>query len=270
MPHSIPQPMLDSLSLTHLSWRESLESGLNAVIQANPGYLPTLIRDAYLPTGGRLFAAYSQPMEAVRFILVGEGPYPRANSATGYCFMDGAVGELWSHAGLSKTVNRATSLRNFMKMLLLADDLLTSDKMTGEDIAPIARISLADNSPMIGTLAELQNNLHTQGFLLLNATPVYRAHVPPTKEARAWVPFLQTVLNRLADEVVLHRRSMPVLVLWGKIAERVVAIPGVDRFPQIVSEHPYNLSFITNTGMQHLFRPMRLLQKNKNQEIPAT
>jgi uracil-DNA glycosylase len=71
-----------------------------------------------------LFAAFAQPLDRVRYVLVGEGPYPRAESATGVCFMDGAVGDLWSEAGLSKPVNRATSLRNFMKMLLVADGQL--------------------------------------------------------------------------------------------------------------------------------------------------
>ena len=39
--------------------------------------------------------------------MLGVGPYPREESATGVCFMDGAVRELWSPAGLSKPVNRA-------------------------------------------------------------------------------------------------------------------------------------------------------------------
>ena len=79
---------------------------------ADPAYLSALAEDHFLPTQGRLFAAFSQPLEEVRYVLVGEGPYPREESATGVCFMDGAVRELWSTQGLSKPVNRATSLRN--------------------------------------------------------------------------------------------------------------------------------------------------------------
>jgi uracil-DNA glycosylase len=51
------------------------------------------------------------------------------------------------------------------------------------------------------------------------------------------------------------------LVLWGKIAEQINALHLNSRFPAAVSEHPYNLSFIVNTAMQNLFRPMRLLQQ---------
>jgi len=66
---------------------------------ADPLYLPLLVNGSFLPTQGRLFAAFAQPIESVRYVLVGEGPYPREDSATGFCFMDGAVDELWSEHG---------------------------------------------------------------------------------------------------------------------------------------------------------------------------
>src|SRR5579864_9224505 len=95
--------------------------------EADPHYLAALAESYFLPTEGRLFAAFKQPLDKVTHVLVGEGPYPRVESATGVCFMDGAVGALWSERGLSKAVNRATSLRNFMKMLLVADRQLAPE-----------------------------------------------------------------------------------------------------------------------------------------------
>src|SRR5512132_159390 len=118
---NIPQAIEDALGLAHASWRPILRRGLEAMLEADPGYLSTLAADDYLPTQGRIFAAFAQPLDKVRYVLVGEGPYPREQSATGVCFMDGAVELLWSEKGLSKQVNRATSLRNFMKMLLVAE-----------------------------------------------------------------------------------------------------------------------------------------------------
>jgi uracil-DNA glycosylase len=241
------------------SWRPALLEGLEAVIAADPAYLPDLAADEFLPTQNRLFAAFAQPLRDVRYVLVGEGPYPRAESATGVCFMDGAVGSLWSAGGLSKQVNRATSLRNFMKMLLVADGKLDAGHTSGEALAPIAHQASLAASPYIQTLADLQANLTGQGFLLLNAALVFRPHVPPVKEARAWRPFLQTVLTVLAG-----RATPPTLVLWGKIAEQLQALPGMAQFPQVVSEHPYNLSFIVNPVMQNLFAPMHLLQKSRH------
>ncbi|SFC18766.1 uracil-DNA glycosylase [Massilia yuzhufengensis] len=251
--HAIPQPLLDAFALADASWRPILEAGLQAVAAANPGYLPALAVDDYLPTQGRIFAAFAQPLDKVRHVLVGEGPYPRAESATGVCFMDGAVGELWSDAGLSKPVNRATSLRNFMKMLLVAGGRLQADDTGGSAMAPVAASARTDGS--IQTLAQLQDNLSGHGFLLLNAALVFRKHVAPAIDARAWLPFLQTVLAALASQA-----QPPTLVLWGKIAEQLQKLPETQHLPQVVAEHPYNLSFIQHRGMQELFGPMELLR----------
>jgi uracil-DNA glycosylase len=140
--------------------------------------------------------------------------------------------------------------------LLVADGQLDVVKTSGDALAPIAAKAMTD-SDIIQTLADLQQNLTQQGFLLLNAALVFRPHVAPVKEAKAWKPFLQVVLQAMAA-----RANPPTLVLWGKIAEQLQGLPGVDRFPQAVSEHPYNLSFIGNVTMQKLFGPMQLLQKS--------
>ncbi len=261
MPHTIPQSFISMLDAADASWRPILLAGLNAVHKTSPDYLPALAEDNYLPNGGRLFAAFAQPLDAVHYVLVGEGPYPRAASATGVCFMDGAVSSLWSEKGLSKQVNRATSLRNFMKMLLVADGQLSIAQTTGDALAGVSQIAQVSPSTVIQTLPELQANLSRNGFLLLNAALVFRPHVPPVKEARAWLPFLQTVLAALVDHAEGAVKTPPTLVLWGKIAVQLEALPESARFPKKVSEHPYNLSFIANPGMQELFGAMHLLKK---------
>jgi uracil-DNA glycosylase len=248
----------DALALTDVSWQPVVRRGLAAVAAADPIYLEQLAQDVYLPTQHRLFAAFVQPLDSVRYVLVGEGPYPREQSATGVCFMDGAVDALWSTSGLSKQVNRATSLRNFMKMLMVADGLLTPESTTGEAVADVAQRARVPNSQFIQTLPELQNNLHANGFLLLNAALVFRPHVPPPKEAKAWRPFLEVVLEALAERT---GQAPPTLVLWGKIAGWLERLPAVSHFPRAVAEHPYNLSFIKNKDMQQLFGAMHLLTK---------
>ena len=115
--------------------------------------------------------------------------------------------------------------------------------------------SAARSNGSIQTLPQLQDNLTREGFLLLNAALVFRKHVAPAIDARAWLPFLQTVLAALAG-----RPQPPTLVLWGKIAEQLRKLPETEGLPQIVSEHPYNLSFIGHHGMQALFGPMELLR----------
>ncbi|UMR30388.1 uracil-DNA glycosylase [Massilia sp. MB5] len=251
---TIPAPILQALDRAHSSWRPVLLQGLEAMAAAHPAYLPALAADAYLPTDMRLFAAFALPMAQVRYVLVGEGPYPRAESATGVCFMDGAVRGLWSEeadGGLSKPVNKATSLRNFMKMLLVADGQLAQEHTAGAALAAVASRARAGGA--IATLAEMQARLTEQGFLLLNASLVFRAHVAPAIDARAWLPFFETVIAALAPQA-------PKLVLWGKIAEQLNKLPVVKVMPQIVAEHPYNLSFIANKEMHALFGPMNLLK----------
>lgn len=250
--------MLDG---AHASWRPILRAGLEAMAARDPDYLPALADDHYLPNGGRVFAAFAQPLAAVRYVLVGEGPYPRADSATGVCFMDGAVSSLWSEKGLSKPVNRATSLRNFMKMLLVADGQLAIEKTAGDALEGVSAQARAMPDAVIQTLPQLQANLIAHGFLLLNATLVYRSTVPPVKEAKAWLPFLQVVLDALADHAERSGQAAPMLVLWGKIAVQLDAVPANRRFSKKVAEHPYNLSFIANPEMQALFGAMHLLKK---------
>jgi uracil-DNA glycosylase len=261
MLESLPIPITDALALADESWRSILLKGLQAVAQADPDYLPSLAQDGYLPTRGRLFAAFSIPLDEVRYVLVGEGPYPRPDSATGVCFMDGAVEALWSEKGLSKQVNRATSLRNFMKMLLVADEQLAPDSTSGDVLAHISVKARAIGSPFIQTLTQLQANLTRQGFLLLNASLVYRENVAPAKDAKAWVPFMKAVLDALAEHAEQRGSNPPTLVLWGKIAEQLRSSGLTSRFPAAVSEHPYNLSFIVNSTMLDLFRPMDLLRR---------
>lgn len=256
-----PEVIEKALERVHPGWIPVLRDGLAAIARHAPDYLTKLTDDEFLPTGNRLFAAFSQPMEAVRYVLVGEGPYPRAESASGYCFMDAAVRELWSENGLSKPVNRATSLRNFIKMLCVAEGRLAPDNTGGDAMKAVARQALAEGAPYIRTLDDMQETMLEKGFLLLNATLVYRQHVSAVREARAWQPFFHVVLEALAF-ASRNRQEKTVLVLWGKMAEKLLSLPLVASFECKVSEHPYNLSFIGNRTMQSLFAPMALLYRH--------
>jgi uracil-DNA glycosylase len=258
---SIPQAILQQLDAAHPSWHAALREGLEAVHTANPDYLPVLAQDNYLPTDNRLFAAFAQPIAAIRYVLVGEGPYPREQSATGVCFMDGAVGSLWAPSGLSKQVNRATSLRNFIKMLLVAKGTINSKATSGNALQPVAEQALAHPETTIQTLGDLQDKLHANGFLLLNASLVFRSHVKPVQDAKAWKPFLAVILAALLAHATASNTTPPTLVLWGKIAELLQSLSVTASFPQAIAEHPYNLSFIEHTGMQQLFAPMDLLAR---------
>lgn len=228
------------------SWHEPLKHAL-ATMDAR--YLASLSTSSdWLPGATALLNAFSLPFSDTRFILYGESPYPRAASANGYAFWDAAVTTLWAPTGLSVAVNRATSLRNFIKMLLVADGALNPSDTSA---AAIARL---DKSAYWQTLTQLFTQLKNQGFLLLNASLVLSQR-PKLNEARLWLCFQQSILASLS-----HLAIPPTLVLFGKIADSLQRLPEAQHFPQLIAEHPYNLSFITNPTVITFFKNHPLLR----------
>lgn len=237
------------LSPTHPSWREGINKALSKM---DSRYLNQLSEsNHWLPGANHIFKAFSLPVDQVNYVLFGESPYPRAESANGYAFWDNAVNEIWSETGLSKKVNRATSLRNIIKMLLIAEDKLS---MSDTSQAAIANIN-KDN--LVQTNQAFFQNLINHGILLLNATLVLQPETPPQKDAKAWQIFMQEIVNYL-----LERRPEVTFILFGNIALAIEKL--LEPHPQVakmVAEHPYNLSFITNPKVLAFFKPLTLLRK---------
>ena len=242
------------LAGVHPEWHDILAEALATLDRE---YLSSLLRDGdWLPGPERLLAAFRRDRNGVRYLLIGESPYPRRESANGIAFYDAAVRELWSAQGLSKAVNRATSLRNIVKTALLAEGLLHRD---GDGRIPQAAIAGIDKRPLIQSLDELFANLQRAGFLLLNATPVLHPRRKPVLEARYWQAFLERLLAAIAEQA-----KQPItLLLWGKIAQQIDAIAASTAYRKLVCEHPYNLSFIDNPQMQALFAEIAPLQKRQ-------
>lgn len=240
----------------HPQWQSLLTEALSTL---DKDYLQSLIDDTdWLPGIGHLLAAFRRNRADVRYLLIGESPYPRKDSANGIAFYDAAVGDLWSESGLSKSVNRATSMRNILKTALLANGHLDRDEDGKITQTNIARV---DKSGLIQTMSELFDNLHSRGFLMLNATPVLHSQRKPAKEAIFWKDFLQSLLALLAESLD-HQVT---LVLWGKIAQSIEALPAANHYRKVVSEHPYNISFIDNPKMQKLFAELGILVAGRNQ-----
>lgn len=256
---SLPVYFQDALEFAHPSWHTVIAAGLREIDARYPGYFTTLLSAPFLPDQARLFAAFSLPLHETRFVLMGEGPYPRSESATGYCFMDGAVSSLWHQHkgewGLSKPVNRATSLRNFMKMLMVADGWLAAEQSNAASLSSVLRQRLQKPEAVVQNMQQLQERLLAQGMLLLNASLVFRTHQAPAFDVKVWSPFMETVLEALSKQ-----QPQVALILWGKLAERFQGLAQRLQFQVYQAEHPYNLSFIANQTMQDLFRPMKLLQ----------
>lgn len=228
----------------HPDWHPIVAKAIETL---DSNYLHQLSLDNHwLPGKAVLFAAFSAPLSSLRYILVGESPYPRAQSANGYAFWDGAVGSLWSATGFSKPVNRATSLRNFIKMLLHARGDLKNDFSQGA-------IAKLEHAAYLQTASQLFGAMMDHGILLLNASLVYsEGNIP--YHARQWRPFMQSVLLQLAD----YNPSLE-LILFGRVA---ALVQEACRFKCLTAEHPYNISFITNPDVVAFFKPMDLLSSS--------
>jgi len=232
----------------HPSWRDILNKAMQ---ELNPEYLLALQEQSnWLPGHTQVFNAFTLPLDKVRYILFGESPYPRAESANGYAFWDARVDEIWSKNGLSTKVNRATSLRNIIKMLLLAAGDLDPENTYQPAIADI------NKNHYVTTLNELFQNIQAQGILLLNATLVYRQN-NVQKDAKAWRPFISKLLELIADI-----RPDIELILFGKVAEAINSLPQGKQLKRFYAEHPFNHSFIVNQAALDFFRPLHLLEKN--------
>lgn len=235
-----------NLEIVDASWRSHLEDGL-AKMDLN--YLDALKHSkTWLPGHNAIFNAFSLPLHKTNYVLFGESPYPRQASANGYAFWDGAVHELWSLQGLSKKVNRATSLRNIIKMLLVAEGLLKPNDTSQSAIAAL------DKTHFVQTNDAFFQNLISHGFLLLNATPVLQTGAPQ-KDAKAWHPFTATIIEHLLKE-----RPQAKFILLGKIANAISPLLTQAKNPILYAEHPYNLSFIQNQKVIDFFKPLKLLR----------
>lgn len=237
-----------NLNQVHPSWHDCLTAALNKM---DPSYLEKLYQDnEWLPGPEKIFNAFTLPVDQVKYVLFGESPYPRKQSANGYAFWDDAVTDIWSQQGLSKQVNRATSLRNIIKMLLVVEGKLQENHTTQDAIMNL------DKNPFIKTSQELFTNFLDRGFLLLNASLVLQA-TPVKKDALAWQPFLKHVLHFL-----LQQNSQVEFILFGQIANTIDQLHELPDVPKLYAEHPYNLSFIINPKVLDFFRPLQLLRRS--------
>ena len=238
---------LFNIQAADASWQPCLNEALKKI---DTHYLSKLYADTnWLPGHEKIFNAFSLPVQQTNYVLFGESPYPRAASANGYAFWDAAVHQIWSDTGLSKPVNRATSLRNMIKMLLIAEGKLTPPHTTQADIAKL------DKQQLVQTNQELFQNFLNHGFLLLNATPILQAD-QVRKDAVTWQPFIAHVLNFLFE----NHPSVE-LILFGNIANLIDKLVADHPVKRLYAEHPYNISFIQNAEVIDFFKPLHLLRK---------
>ncbi|WP_419770853.1 MAG: uracil-DNA glycosylase family protein [Candidatus Marinarcus sp.] len=234
--------------LINNAWDKIVKNALNHL---QDDYLTFLQKETnYFPNKENFLNAFKTlDIENTKYILFGQDPYPREQSAIGYAFIDGDVKNIWDEVnGLSKEVNKATSLRNFIKMLLVCEKKLDENKTSKEAIVKI------DKTHYIQTMDELKQNFEKNGVLLLNMALVFTSKDQSKKHIKAWQPFVKSLLEQIKDENIE-------LILFGNIAKEVEKFTVSNEFKKFYCEHPYNVSFIKNKNVQNFFHSMKLLEK---------
>lgn len=230
------------------SWQDIIEYAYEGLrpeyrefLEKNRGYFPDF--DNFL----NAFKTLS--LDKTKYILFGQDPYPREQSAIGYAFIDGAVQKLFSQKGFSTEVNKATSLRNFMKMLLVAERRLDVEDLSQTAIARI------DKTGFIDSIDELRYNFEANGVLLLNTALVFTSKEESKVHVKAFETFVDRVLECLSKKGIT-------LILFGAMAKELKKRFDIEDFPREETLHPYNISFIHDASVQKLFQPMRLLYRD--------
>ena len=227
------------------SWLELLT---NALLELDSNYLEFILKSKdYIPNNNKIFNAFKTlPKNRVKYILFGQDPYPREQSAIGYAFIDGAVKEIFTKNSLSKEVNRATSLRNFIKMILVNMNRLNPNNTTKEAILEVKKDDL------INSIFQLKNNFEKNGVLLLNTALIFTDKKSSKYHIKMWQPFINYLLNNIDRNIEL--------ILFGNSAKDIKT--KLNPKQQCIEiEHPYNISFINSLIAQNLFKKMRLLEK---------
>jgi uracil-DNA glycosylase len=229
------------------SWQPLLDEAYASLSEEYRTFLEN--NKEYFPTKENYFNAFKTlAKKDVKYILFGQDPYPRKQSAGGYAFIDTNVKTLFSSKGLSKEVNRATSLRNFIKMALLARGDLTKEDTSQDAIIEVDKVKMIDG------IEDLRKNFEKNGVLLLNTALIFEDKKSSSKHVKAWRNFMQTLLKGLEGEDIK-------LILFGTHAKELKKQLPLEKFESIELEHPYNHTFITNSKALKLFGEMKLLEK---------
>ncbi len=230
------------------SWQKIVNKALNNL---DDSYLEFLQKDKkYFPNSNNFLNAFKTlPLNKTKYILFGQDPYPRQDSAIGYSFIDGDVKSLWDKKnGLSKEVNKATSLRNFIKMLLICEGKLSENDTSKDAIKEV------NTDKYIQSIMQLKDNFENNGVLLLNTALVFTNKEDSKRHVKMWKPFVSSLLRQIKDENIK-------IILFGSLAKEIEKFETSSDFEKFYCEHPYNVSFVTNKKVQNLFYQMKLLDK---------
>ncbi len=233
--------------IVHQSWQSIVDNALNSLDKEYLNFLQT--NTDFFPDKHNFLNAFKTlSLQNTKAILFGQDPYPRLKSASGYAFIDGTVEQIFSKSGFSKSVNKATSLRNFLKMQLKAEGYL-SGEITQEKIASLPK------NMIINSIFELKDNFEKNGILLLNKALIFTDKNDSTKHIKCFKPFMIQLLQSI-------KQNNLELILFGNEAKNIEKILPINHnFTLFKAPHPYNVSFIDDKEVLKYFKQKTLLKR---------
>ena len=231
--------------------KQTIENIIKNITKEEKASLNNILNDKTLiPSNKDIFNGFNIPAKDVKYIIFGESPYPRIESATGYAFIDGKVKEIWGESGLSKEVNKATSLRNLFKTALVAENIISPDKTTKPYLKNI------NTECFVNSMEELRVNLNNNGVALLNSCLSLRQGKVQRTDVNIW----GNIIDKFLLDLFYQNKNIT-LVLWGNISKRIKDMDSFKYYQYIESEHPYNKSFIESKKMQSFLKEIKFLYK---------
>jgi uracil-DNA glycosylase len=98
----------------------------------------------------------------------------------------------------------------------------------------------------------MKKNFEKNGILLLNMALIFTSKKESKFHLKKWTKFINKLLESLKNEKIT-------LILFGKAAKEVEKFECSSNFRKRTFPHPYNLSFINDSEVHRLFKPMKLL-----------
>lgn len=223
--------------------------------------------------------------KASAFIIL-ESPYPTPGMANGRAFFPDTVQQLWASGDINSELPLA--FQAFLKMLLVAEDLLSDPGSADEVRQAVAEVQRRNGTENVTTLF---HRAHSKGIYFLNASLVYE---PATLEQRRraeqrrgegnrnarpprnnvpWHEVYWRIFNReFLKQIKIERSSgaLPALYLIGRLSENLVKRRRCQKITcSDPAFHHYEIpyptagavnDFICYDALHDLFRPADLLQ----------
>ena len=161
----------------------------------------------YLPAGGQVLRAFTQPFAQVKVLVVGQDPYPTPGHAVG-----------WSFSVPQGLRPLPRSLQNIVRELR-------------SDLGPDAVRGAPEPAVVDGDLSRWCH----QGVLLLNRVLTVAPGAPGSHRGKGWEAVTDQAIRALVE-----RGGPLVAVLWGQDAQSLRPLLG--QVPRVESAHPSPMS----------------------------